>query len=78
MTNSLTVGADQRAATINQLKERRHVAREAQCNYWIFEDASTQGTLLEFIEARDEATLRRAHALLGDTAVTQIFLEVEL
>lgn len=78
LTRTFRVPTDQRDAAIARLRDRRQIARDADCNFWVFEDAAAEGVWLEFIEARDEALLRRASVAHGDASSHQIFLEVEL
>ena len=67
--------------------EFRERARQSQshyvgkgCNYWLFEEASLPGAYVEFMEAKDRATLVQAH---GDAPVpvlesARLYVQVEL
>jgi hypothetical protein len=50
------------------------------CNYWLFEEASLPGAYVEFMEAKDRATLVQAH---GDAPMpvlesARLYVQVEL
>ena len=60
-------------------RKRRHYA-DADCRYWVFEEAGLPGAFLEFIEAADAQTLARAQASAPDQLLdpARIYTEVEL
>lgn len=72
------------AAEKTEFRER---ARKSQahytgkgCSYWLFEEASLPGAYVEFMEAKDRATLVQAH---GDAPVpvldsARLYIQVEL
>ena len=47
------------------MRAKRHYA-QANCRYWVFEEAALPGAFLEFCEAPDAQTLARAHASAPD------------
>ena len=55
---------------------RRRALTAGGCNHWLFEDLARPGTFLEFVEARDPATLAHARPAAGGQA--PILTEVEL
>lgn len=68
-----------RTEALARFRVRRSAAREASVNYWVFEDAAQPGHWVEFVEARDEVTLRRALEVLHlATDQDSILSEVEL
>jgi hypothetical protein len=50
------------------------------CHYWLFEEASLPGAYVEFFEAGDRDTLRRAHseAPIPVLESARLYIEVEL
>lgn len=52
----------------------------AGCNYWLFEEAALPGAYVEFFEARDAETLRRAHHDAPDPTIesAHMYVAVEL
>ena len=65
-----------------RLAERRAYFAQAQCRYWVFEEAGLPGAFLEFVEAGDRNTLARA---LGGAPASdrlldpnRVYVEVEL
>lgn len=60
-------------------RARAHYAG-AGCNYWLFEEASLPGAFVEFFEARDAHTLRRAHHDGPDPTIesARMYVEVDL
>jgi hypothetical protein len=63
-----------------KLKQRREHYAQANCRYWVFEEAGLPGAILEFCEAPDAATLTRAHASAPERVLdpARIYHEVEL
>ena len=63
-----------------KLKRNREHYAQANCRYWVFEEAALPGAFLEFCEAPDAATLTRAHASAPERVLdpTRIYHEVEL
>ena len=62
-----------------QLKRKREHYAQANCRYWVFEEAGLPGAFLEFCEAPDAATLTRAHASAPERVLepARIYHEVE-
>lgn len=52
----------------------------AGCRYWLFEDEALPGSLVEFYEASDKATLVKAHETRPGPVqqANRVYLEVEL
>ena len=64
---------------LRALRERRRVAKELGCNYWVFADEGDPDALVEFVEGPDRDSLLAAYRPeLGETAPPRILLEVEL
>ena len=63
-----------------KLKRNREYYAQANCRYWVFEEASLPGAFLEFYEAPDHQTLARAHAGAPERVLdpARIYHEVEL
>ena len=63
-----------------RLKRNREYYAQANCRYWVFEEAALPGAFLEFCEAPDAETLTRAHAAAPDRVLdpARIYHEVEL
>ena len=63
-----------------KLKRNREYYSQANCRYWVFEEASLPGAFLEFCEAADAQTLARAHAGAPERVLdpARIYHEVEL
>ena len=63
-----------------KLKRNREYYAQANCRYWVFEEASLPGAFLEFCEAPDHQTLARAHASAPEPMLdpARIYHEVEL
>ena len=63
-----------------RLKRNREYYAQANCRYWVFEEASLPGAFLEFCEAPDHQTLARAHASAPEPMLdpARIYHEVEL
>jgi len=61
------------------LRKREYYA-QANCRYWVFEEAALPGAFLEFFEAPDRETLARAHAASPERVLdpARIYSEVEL
>ncbi|MFN8574568.1 MAG: hypothetical protein U0132_21120 [Gemmatimonadaceae bacterium] len=68
-----------RSQALAHFRVTRSAARAASVNYWVFEDVARPGHWVEFVEARDGETLRRALDALdlaeGDASILN---EVEL
>ena len=63
-----------------RLKRNREYYAQANCRYWVFEEASLPGAFLEYCEAPDHQTLARAHASAPEPMLdpARIYHEVEL
>jgi hypothetical protein len=63
-----------------RLKRNREYYAQANCRYWVFEEAGLPGAFLEFYEAADPQTLSRAHASAPERVLdpARIYHEVEL
>jgi hypothetical protein len=63
-----------------KLKRNREYYAQANCRYWVFEEAALPGAFLEFCEAPDAQTLARAHAGAPERVLdpARIYHEVEL
>ena len=63
-----------------RLKRNREYYAQANCRYWVFEEAGLPGAFLEFYEAPDPQTLARAHAAAPERVLdpARIYHEVEL
>jgi hypothetical protein len=63
-----------------RLKRNREYYAQANCRYWVFEEAGLPGAFLEFFEAPDPQTLARAHASAPERVLdpARIYHEVEL
>ena len=63
-----------------KLKRNRAHYAQANCRYWVFEEAGLPGAFLEFCEAPDAETLARAHASAPERMLdpARIYHEVEL
>lgn len=63
-----------------RLKRKREYYGQANCRFWVFEEASLPGAFLEFFEAADAETLVRAHAGAPEPVLdpNRIYREVEL
>jgi len=74
------VTPQERKKFAEKLKRNREYYAQANCRYWVFEEASLPGAFLEFCEAPDAATLARAHASAPERMLdpTRIYHEVEL
>ena len=61
-------------------RRNRDYYAQANCRYWVFEEASLPGAFLEFCEAPDHQTLARAHASAPEPMLdpARIYHEVEL
>jgi hypothetical protein len=63
-----------------RLRRKREYYAKANCRFWAFEEAGLPGAFLEFFEAADADTLRRAHAAAPDPVLdpNRVYNEVEL
>jgi hypothetical protein len=59
-------------------RERRNKLASRGCHYWIFQSPTDDTEFLEFIEAKDAATLAGACEDAGLGPSDPIYLEVEL
>lgn len=50
------------------------------CNYWLFEEATLPGAYVEFVEAKDRATLQHAHTAAPVPVLesARLYIQVEL
>jgi hypothetical protein len=67
-----------RPAAARQWRERRERLTADGCHYWVFASAADDGAFLEFIEARDAATLTSARTRAGMASRAEILTELEL
>jgi hypothetical protein len=74
------VTPQERKKFAEKLKRNREYYAQANCRYWVFEEASLPGAFLEFCEAPDHQTLARAHASAPEPMLdpARIYHEVEL
>jgi hypothetical protein len=74
------VTPQERKKFAEKLKRNREYYAQANCRYWVFEEASLPGAFLEFYEAADPQTLARAHAAAPERVLdpARIYHEVEL
>lgn len=81
-THGLHVNPSQRDAVLATLRERKALVRSKGCNYWVFEDSTSSGVMLEFVEGPDAESLATAREAAGLSAsresVDPVFIEVEL
>lgn len=63
-----------------RLQRKREYYTQAGCRFWVFEESSLPGAFLEFFEAPDAATLKKAHASAPERVLdpARIYHEVEL
>jgi len=74
------VTPQERKKFAEKLKRNREYYAQANCRYWVFEEAGLPGAFLEFYEAPDHQTLARAHAGAPERVLdpARIYHEVEL
>ena len=74
------VTPQERKKFAEKLKRNREYYAQANCRYWVFEEASLPGAFLEFYEAPDHQTLARAHAGAPERVLdpSRVYHEVEL
>jgi hypothetical protein len=74
------IPATERARYIERLKSRRAHYTNADCRFWVFEEIGLPGLFIEFMEARDAATLAAAHASAPDRLrdPSRMYSEVEV
>ena len=74
------VTPQERKKFAEKLKRNREYYSQANCRYWVFEEAALPGAFLEFCEAPDAETLARAHASAPERVLdpARIYHEVEL
>ncbi len=72
------VPRESRSAAEQFWRERREKLAARGCHYWIFQSPIDDTKFLEFIEARDAATLADAGRDAGLEPSAPIYLEVEL
>ena len=70
----------QRKTFFERLGRKKRYYAEANCRFWVFEEAGLPGAFLEFIEAPDTATLARAQAGSPDPLLDpgRVYIEVEI
>jgi hypothetical protein len=63
-----------------RLRRKQAHYEQANCRFWVFEEAGLPGAFLEFFEASDPETLARAHAHSPDSVLdpNRVYIEVEL
>lgn len=79
MRHTVVPSAEKAAFRERARASQAHYARKG-CNYWLFEEASLPGAYVEFMEAKDRATLVQAH---GDAPMpvlesARLYVQVEL
>ena len=74
------VPAGDRAKYLARMLVRRAHYLNANCKFWVFEEAALTGAFIEFTEAADASTLAAAHAASPDRVLdpARIYTEVEL
>ena len=73
-----TLAADELSDFYDTARHRRAYFEAAGCRYWVFEQNTTPGAVIEFAEAPDADTLAAAlRAQAGDPFDGPIFSEVE-
>lgn len=62
-----------------RLRTKREYYQQANCRFWVFEEAGLPGAFLEFFEAADSATLLRAHNGAPEAVLdpNRVYTEVE-
>ncbi|HEX3867289.1 MAG TPA: hypothetical protein VHV78_11065 [Gemmatimonadaceae bacterium] len=62
-----------------RLRRKKAYYVGANCQFWVFEEASLPGAFLEFFEAQDAETLARAHAGAPEPVLdpNRVYTEVE-
>ena len=70
----------QRKTFFERLSRKKRYYAEANCRFWVFEEAGLPGAFLEFVEAPDTATLARAQAAAPDPLLDpgRVYTEVEI
>lgn len=66
------------AGAVARWRERRDRVVAAGAHYWVFASSADPGSYVEFIEARDEASLGSARAGAGMEPPADLLTEVEL
>lgn len=59
-----TVPPGERAGFLSLARARQAALRDVGASYWVFERPDAPGELVQYVEARDSATLAQARALL--------------
>jgi hypothetical protein len=74
------VPAAERAKYLATLRDRRAHYQNAECRFWVFEEAAVPGLFIEFTEAGDPDRLRAAHdkAATKPRDAARIYIEVEI
>ncbi|HYV98253.1 MAG TPA: hypothetical protein VE967_12410 [Gemmatimonadaceae bacterium] len=74
------VPAIDRAKYLAALRHRRAHYHNADCRFWVFEEAGLPGLFIEFVEANDAETLRAAHARAPERLrdPSRVYTEVEI
>jgi hypothetical protein len=69
-----------RARFFAKMQRKRQHYSQANCKFWVFEEADLPGAFIEFFEAADPETLARAHASAPDAVLdaARVYTEVEL
>ena len=73
------VTPNDRAKFAERLERKRTYYTQAGCRFWVFEETSLPGAFLEFYEAPDAITLKKAHASAPERILdpARIYHEVE-
>lgn len=79
MQRSVVTPGD-REKFFERMRSRESHYASAGCQFWVFEEAALSGAFIEFTEAPDVATLRRAHASAAEPPLdpSRIYSLVEL
>ena len=74
------VPAMERARYFEKLRTRRSHYQNADCRFWVFEEAGLPGLFIEFTEAQDADTLKAAHAKAPERLrdPSRVYTEVEI
>lgn len=70
----------QRKTFFERLSKKKRYYAEANCRFWVFEEAGLPGAFLEFIEAPDSDTLAQAQASAPHPLLDpgRVYTEVEI
>lgn len=74
------VTPNERERFYERLRRKQQHYKQAQCRFWVFEEAALPGAFLEFCEGPDPETLARAHAGAPEPTLdpSRIYTEVEI